>query len=361
MTGPAVEPEVEALAVLEEAVALLLNLLGWGVALGVVYTYNETFHKIFQFIANALTQRIPIGFGRHIDISLGGWANDLDHKFHEWFTTWAAEQEKQVGMWWYALGWTVNEIVVTTEESIAATARAFDWVAHTFVPTYVAGVQDLWKNKSNKAAAAAGAAGALVALLRKTQRAEHQAEQAATQATKAAARAAGHEAHQAKSIATTVETTVVHETKVITQVVDVGALPAQFGQTVKQIRRRLGRVEALFGATAMAVAMANVLGIPSWRCLTKGPLGRISRALCGLSSRALEDLLGLLVDVVLIADVCEVTKLLNSAVSLIEPEIVAFVTVAEGALCHGDFGAPPALAVAPLSLPPVTGLTLSLA
>jgi hypothetical protein len=57
--------------------------------------------------------------------------------------------------------------------------------------------------------------------------------------------------------------------------------------------RRLSRLEGLLGATALAAAMANVLGLRSARCLRSGNLGRLSRAVCGFDSSLLSSLLGL--------------------------------------------------------------------
>jgi hypothetical protein len=127
----------------------------------------------------------------------------------------------------------------------------------------------------------------------------------------------------------------------------------------ERLGKRLRKVEALLGATAMAAAMANVLGV-SARCLRSGNVGKVARAVCGLSREALNDLLGLLVDVLIVEDVCQVIVLLEDALSLVQGPLNDFVTVVDGALCHGDYGAAPDDPDVRLSLPPVTGLTLSL-
>lgn len=138
------------------------------------------------------------------------------------------------------------------------------------------------------------------------------------------------------------------------------ALPWPFGTTPKQLFRRFRRVEALLGVTGFALIMARVLRIANPRCLSSGPIGKVARALCGMSSQALEDLLGLLVDVVLIANVCDAIDLLDLALKPFVPIVEGFVTVADAALCGGDFPAAPDDSSVALSLPPVTGLTLSL-
>jgi hypothetical protein len=126
------------------------------------------------------------------------------------------------------------------------------------------------------------------------------------------------------------------------------------------VHKRLHRLEGLLGVTGLAFAIANVLGLPNWRCLTRGNIGRASRALCGLGAAAFEDLLGLLVDVLIVEDICQVITLLEDSLSIIQGPLNTFVSVVDGALCHGDYGAPASDGRAVLSLPPVTGVALSL-
>lgn len=102
-------------------------------------------------------------------------------------------------------------------------------------------------------------------------------------------------------------------------------------------KKRLHRLEKLLGVTALAAAMANVLGLPNWRCLTRGNVGRTARALCGIPTHLLNDLLGLIVDFFVLTDACEVVTLLQDAALAIEPEILAFVDfVSQLPLCEGE-------------------------
>lgn len=135
------------------------------------------------------------------------------------------------------------------------------------------------------------------------------------------------------------------------------------GLTKRNLRlaHRLHRLEGLLGAAAFAGLMANALGLgTNWRCITRGNIGKVARRLCGLSPAALEDLLGLIADVVIVADICRVIELLTEGLTLIEGPINTFVGVVDGALCHGDYSAPPALPAMALSLPPSVSLSLSL-
>jgi hypothetical protein len=340
-----------------DAALLLLYLIGWGVTLGLLYTWNATFHHLFQGIAKALTFRIGVGFGPSKTIHLGGWADSIDHTAQELLSDWALGCEILVGKFWHALTWIFAELAGQIRANAEATLALGKWIVHEAVPAAIDAAEQPWRNKSNKAAAAAGAAGLGLALLRKITRAEHRAETAANEAAQSAAHAAQHTATHAHAVATTVEHTVTHDTKVITQVIDVGAIPAQFGRTVTSIRRRLGRVEALLGATAMAAAMANVLGLPNPRCLTRGPLGRFSRFFCGLDSWLVNLLLLGTVEAFIVSDLCDFSDLVLKTTEGIRPGLMELVDV-ESALvgCH-DFTAPPILTLTPLELPALYGVS----
>lgn len=109
------------------------------------------------------------------------------------------------------------------------------------------------------------------------------------------------------------------------------------GLTKRNLRilKRLRRVEALLGVTGLAIAMANVFGLPNWRCLTRGNVGRTMRALCGTPTRLLDDLLGLIADVWIVENVCTLIPLLSSAASDVAVPIVDALTVAGAGLCKG--------------------------
>jgi hypothetical protein len=108
-----------------------------------------------------------------------------------------------------------------------------------------------------------------------------------------------------------------------------------------RIERRLSRLEVgVFGATAMAVAMANVLGV-SARCLRKGNVGRTARALCGLPTNLLNDLLGILADIWVVENVCVLLPFLETAVSKVGTPLVEALTVAGAGICKGHKAPPP--------------------
>ena len=112
------------------------------------------------------------------------------------------------------------------------------------------------------------------------------------------------------------------------------------------------RLEALLGAAAFAGLMANALGVTA-RCLRSGNVGRTARALCGMPKHALDDLLGLVIDFLVINDICQVIVLLNDAFALVEDQLAAFAGEVGGALCHGDYDGGPIVPVAPFTAPPL--------
>jgi hypothetical protein len=147
-------------------------------------------------------------------------------------------------------------------------------------------------------------------------------------------------------------------------IVDIPWIEKQvYGLTRRNLRInwRLHRLEGLLTVAGLAAVMAKVWGV-SPRCIKRnGPIGRVARRLCGLSAGALEDLLGLLVDALIVTDICEVITLLGDGMHIIEGPLDAIVSEVGGALCHGDYKAAPDVPPVTLSLPPVTGVVLSLA
>ena len=131
------------------------------------------------------------------------------------------------------------------------------------------------------------------------------------------------------------------------------SLPIPFGRTVKQLRRRLTRVEALLGVTAFAAVLARVLRIPSPACLTRGPIGKVARALCRMPLHWVDDLIGLIADFFILENICAILPWLEDGVSLVATPLVEALTVAGAGLCSPDAKAPPKLKVPTLHLPGV--------
>jgi hypothetical protein len=136
--------------------------------------------------------------------------------------------------------------------------------------------------------------------------------------------------------------------------------PAWIGRTARQVRwhaRRLKRLEALLGVTGMAVAMARVFGLPNWRCLTRGNIGRAARHFCGLDKWLVDLLLLGSVEAFVATDLCEFTHLLGIAAKAERPMLMELVSV-ENVLvgCHGTTSPPP-FVLPSADLPPLQGVS----
>ncbi len=134
-----------------------------------------------------------------------------------------------------------------------------------------------------------------------------------------------------------------------------GALWRGLTRRMARAERRLARLEALLGVAGFAAIMAKTLGIPNWRCLTRGPLGRLSRFLCG-AEKWLVDLriLGS-VEAFVVGDLCDFSALLIKATEEMRPALLQLVNVEDALVgCH-EYTAPPNLNLPALSLPPMPG------
>ena len=125
---------------------------------------------------------------------------------------------------------------------------------------------------------------------------------------------------------------------------------------IDELRAQLGKLTrtltpaGILGLTAAAVLSSLDLG---W--LKCRGVSRAGRELCRLGG-LLESLLNDAVDALIVADLCDFVGAISYATRQLEPLLLEFVR-AENALigCRG-FSLPADLAVAPLSLPPTTGI-----
>lgn len=122
-----------------------------------------------------------------------------------------------------------------------------------------------------------------------------------------------------------------------------GATGAVIGSTIPSvrdligIRKRIGELEKTLAGTAVAGAVALALarlGVSWIRC---NNWKRLGRGVCGLPSSVISDILGLITDVFILADICEVIKLTDDAFGVVEGPLASFVGNVGGALCHGDY------------------------
>jgi hypothetical protein len=116
-------------------------------------------------------------------------------------------------------------------------------------------------------------------------------------------------------------------------------IPESWVRWRTRVDRRLTKVEGIAAAGVMAGLMANVLGV-SARCLRSGNVGKMSRALCGAPTRALEDLLGLVADFFILENVCALLPYLETGISAVALPVVELLTVAGSGICAGTAAAP---------------------
>lgn len=122
-----------------------------------------------------------------------------------------------------------------------------------------------------------------------------------------------------------------------------GATGAVIGSAIPSIkdligiRKRIGKIErAIVGTAAIGLVATAIAALGgSWVFCRNWK--RLGRGVCGLPSNIISDILGLITDVFILADICEVIKLTDDAFGVVEGPLASFVGNVGGALCHGDY------------------------
>lgn len=112
---------------------------------------------------------------------------------------------------------------------------------------------------------------------------------------------------------------------------------------------------ATTGAVAWALAR---LGAGWIRC---GNWNRLGRGICRAPSSLIDDILGLIVDVLLVENICQVIPLLEEGFSIVAAPLVTTLTEVGAGLCELGSSPPATLAVPPLYLPATVDDSLYLA
>lgn len=318
----------------------LVALLGYLVARGLLATWTHSIGYMLEWLAGELSFTINLGF-THAKLDIGGPFKAVDHQVIAALQSWAAGLENEVGYFFHGSERMLDFMAGQVQGLAGDAADTFEWLVHSYIP---------------KVGHVAVADVLPFARLYKY---------------------IDSEIHRLVPELRTVTHTVTHEvTSTVTRVVHAAgsiaipnpwAFPAfhrwwhDLTKWREVTQKRLARLEKLLGVAGMAAIMANVLGLKSWKCLTKGNVGKTARHLCGLSPAALNDLLGLLADLLILQNACDVITLLDKGAALIEPEITAFITGASAFACYGADAFPPPMPAVALSLAPAPSLTLSLA
>ena len=133
------------------------------------------------------------------------------------------------------------------------------------------------------------------------------------------------------------------------------SLPVPFGQTVKQIRRRLRKVEALLGVSAFAAVLAGTLGV-GLNCLKPGGnLPRLARSVCRAPSWLIRFLVAGAIEAFIAADLCDFTKLLIVETEAVRPGLLELVDVENALVKCSGVNAQRVFALPPVSLPDLVG------
>ena len=274
--------------VLAELLIDVIALLAWITCLGLLWAWRHTIGAALRKAASVLDFRVL-----HVTIPLGKPLEYLDDVVTQSLGAYANATHRAVGYFWLQAAhlqtWIGDEIAGIAED----TAAWASWLQHVHLPRWVKIV-----------AGTAIAPALLVRLI------ANEIRKQLAHVTKVTTHAAGSAVTTiTRTIVKPIETKVVHVTKVIyghgaaAAVAAAGAVtipwahvhvfPRLHALDLARIRhnKRLRRLEKLLGAAGAAAIMANALGLSSWRCITRGNLGRTARALCGLDGLILNALL----------------------------------------------------------------------
>ncbi len=122
--------------------------------------------------------------------------------------------------------------------------------------------------------------------------------------------------------------------------------------------RRIEETLSTTGAAALVASALATLGLGWVRCSNVGKMGR---AMCGMPGGLLDDVLALLVDFVILENICVLLPWLEEAAETIGAPLVAGIAGVVGAGTCGGVARSPALRVPALYLPATAGTTLHLA
>jgi hypothetical protein len=342
---PAVPEAVAGGFVAADLILALLAVLAWAVCYGLLSGWNYSLGFLLDKLAGVLSFRVL-----RVNVDLGGPVRELNHVVRVSLAKGVSTADHAMGLFFYWLGlligWMVNFAKLTAQDTLALA----NWMTHIHLPKYAKWAiraafplawltkligQEIAKALPKVGHIAKAAATSTVTVVEKIPRA---IDRRLTKAEKtlgalaAAIAALGGAIHLPHPVATP------------------GAVWRGLTKRMVRAERRLRRLEALFGAAAMAAVMANVLGV-SVRCLRSGNVGRAARALCGFDKWLLDLLLVGSIEAFIAADLCDFSDLLIAEAESLRPTLMALVDV-ENALvgCH-DFTAPRSFTLPPVSLP----------
>lgn len=349
-----------ALAELVDAAALLFVLLGWAIALGLLWTWRHTLGLAFEHLADALNFNVGawgVSIG-HVDF--GGPIRDFNVFVQNFLSAWASGSDIAAGRLFAGLGWIFQEMAHSAEWAARELFHTSTWLLESYLPAWIKAqlgpilnLEGLVKWAVHHfGQAEAFVRGAFTATLHGIEGSLHWTR---TETERLERWSLGID-RQVKELARHAGHAVITDATAPA----IGAIPVPIGRTIADLKKLAHKHEGIFAASVFGALMANVLGLSSWRCLSKGPVGRVSRALCGLGGNALNDLLSLLVDAFIFTDICAVMDLLNAATPVMTTAVNGIVDAFEMVTPECSWDAPPVLKLPALQLPPAPGLSLQL-
>lgn len=328
----------------------LLAFLGWIVARGMGYIWKYTIGAFLNVLADMLN--IHVWFV-HWDI--GGPVKAVANDVEKWFMDQAAKNEAAMGYFWHASANTASWMASETVSLARDTLHFGEWLKNVFTPAYVEGATHLWKSITHTTASKVAQVESQVA--RQAKVVSHAVTVGVPSAVEHAVRPIDKEIAKHRKALGALAGAAAGGLALPGGLVGVEhTIEDVYGWTRKNLRLhnlRLSRLEKILGAAGFAALLANALGLPNWRCVTRGNLGRVSRALCGLPGNFLNDLLGLIADFFILTNVCAILPWVEAAASDIGVPLVDLLTDATAGLCAGSIGAPQPLQGAAVTVPPV--------
>lgn len=331
--------------------AILLELLGYCIALGLLWTWRNTIGLALLHLADSLNIQVKVYGHTIFGFDFGGPIRSANSLVEQFLSDWAVGADIVVGRLWHTLGLVFSvtgyEIARLAHDTFALGLH----IVHRAIPDAIgAAVGDV----RGAIKLAKGAYGGLLSAFLTV---KHQFF-AEVHGIGSSLRSAWHAITWTEHELLRWEKQVTHALRhaghaVITDTVGkaVHDLPVPWGRTLRDLKRLARKHEGLFAASVMAGVMANVLGLPNWRCLTRGNIGRVSRALCGLSTHALNDLLGLLVDLLVLENICEAITLMEQGFGLVEPTLADWLGTATAQFVHCGYDTAPTLQLPALHYP----------
>jgi len=123
------------------------------------------------------------------------------------------------------------------------------------------------------------------------------------------------------------------------------ALPIPWHGIDKRVKRLSKDLLFWTTATGAALLVARAIGGVTSNCVKKGPIGKVARALCGIPTHLLDDLLALIADFFVLTEICQVLPWLETAAQDIAIPLVDVLVKAGPAICKkgDDISAPLAI------------------